>query len=222
MPNEMEVGLAVDDRIKCLEKEVFRLQESLRFLVRYDLLTGCWNRAGILDILRQEAARLQRRQSDFAVIVFGADEFNSLNNQYGPYAGDAVLRAIARRVRPSVRPYDSLGRSGDNEFLIVAPGCRLGDALSMAERIRTLFAEECTDISQECTVDDSSEPPEERMIPVTLSLGVFASDELEDPGYLLTIAGGAFHLAKRKGGNRVITGDTLAMTYGSGPSRRPA
>ncbi len=192
--------------IRTLRKQLTNAQESINYLITHDPLTGCHNRAGILDALRCETTRLKRQECEFGVLVFGADRFRKLNHTYWEIPCDSVLRAIVRRVTSSIRPYDTLGRCGDSEFMIVAPGCTLRDAVTMAERIREIFDNEDTDISQEITFDDSCEPPKPRPIRVTLSVGVFSSSEVKEADALRRAAKEAYSRAKSEGGNKVVKG----------------
>jgi GGDEF domain-containing protein len=104
-----------------LYEDLRRAQEGLAFQARHDLLTGLWNRAAILDILHKETARSDRQRMPFAVIVVSIDGLSRINEAHGEIIGDAVLRAASRRISPAIRPYDSMGRTSGNQFLIVAP-----------------------------------------------------------------------------------------------------
>ncbi len=206
MQGETQVKLPDQERVLFLERELVRLREGISHIANHDPLTGCWNRHGILDMLRREMARVRRDHSHFGVIMLAVDQFKSLNAEHGELAGDAALRAVVRRIHPSVRPYDSIGRYQDNVFLIVAPGCELPNAVTMAERIRSLIAKEGTDVSQDFTPHDYDDPYAENRLPLTLSLGVFASDEIKDPEILFGVARAALDKAKLEGGNRVMVG----------------
>ena len=68
--------------------------------------------------------------------MIDVDHFKAINDSRGHGAGDAVLRIIASGIAAVVRPYDSVGRCGGEEFLIVAPGCGMAETWELAERVR--------------------------------------------------------------------------------------
>ena len=61
-----------------------------------------------------------------------------VNDNYGHLAGDAVLRELAKRIDSSLRSYDSVGRYGGEEFIILIPGSDGAGAAELAERLRAV------------------------------------------------------------------------------------
>jgi diguanylate cyclase (GGDEF)-like protein len=107
-------------------------------------------------------------------------------------AGDMVLCEVARRVTEMLRPYDSFGRYGGEELLIVLPECDATDALTIAERVRSGIAD------QPITTKFG-------LIPTSISLGVAMADKetlLFDE--LIRRADDALYQAKKEGRNRVV------------------
>jgi diguanylate cyclase (GGDEF)-like protein len=94
--------------------------------------------------------------------VANIDHFQDITATFGPVAGDAVLREVARRIRGTLRPPDSIGRSESDEFVMVLPGCDAPTAASLAEKFRARIDRRDVDTS-------------EAMIPVTVSLGVLTA-----------------------------------------------
>ena len=108
-----------------LQEQLVEAREALREQATRDGLTGLWNRTAIFDILQNELARSGRSGEPLIVLMADLDGFKPVNDHFGHMAGDAVLRQVAARMKASVRRYDSVGRYGGEEFLIVLPGCEI-------------------------------------------------------------------------------------------------
>ena len=171
-----------------LQKQL-AVSEGYRFQATHDSLTGVWNRAAILDILRGELQRAQREGIQVGVVLADLDHFKAVNDTYGHLAGDAMLREAGRRMASCVRLYDSVGRYGGEEFLIVLPACNVTSTLNQAERIRACLSEEPVNTR-------------EGRISSTMSLGVAAGSGENEMETLLRAADAALYRAKRAGRNR--------------------
>jgi diguanylate cyclase (GGDEF)-like protein len=121
-------------------RRISELEQQLRVKASHDALTGIYNRGAVIDILEKELLRLGREHQPVAIIFADLDHFKRTNDVYGHLAGDAVLREVTRRVGAVLRPYDSLGRYGGEELLIVLPACDAAGALEVAERVRSVVA----------------------------------------------------------------------------------
>lgn len=108
---------------------------AFKFQVSHDRLTGIWNRAGILELLRREISRAQRDNSFLSVALADIVGFNKINIALGEAEADEVLRAVSRAICDSIREYDSAGRYAADQFLIVLPNCDKKDALLVLDRI---------------------------------------------------------------------------------------
>jgi len=165
-------------------------KEALRREASRDGLTGLWNRKAILGILERDLLRAERDQKPVGLIMIDVDHFKAINDSHGHAAGDTALRTIADGIASVVRPYDSVGRCGGEEFLIVAPGCNLTEAWELAERVRS-HAASCS-----MTVGRST-------VQVSLSLGVATGKVAAETEKLLHAADAAMYQAKNAGRNRV-------------------
>ncbi len=103
-------------------RELLATREVLRQQATRDGLTGLLNRTAILEVLNREWKRADREKTGLAVIIADVDHFKRFNDTYGHIAGDEILNAIATRLKESIREYDSVGRYGGEEFLIVLTG----------------------------------------------------------------------------------------------------
>ncbi len=88
----------------------------------HDPLTGLANRTLLLDRLRLELARAGRTGGGVAVLYLDLDDFKAINDRWGHDGGDEVLVRVARRLARTVRPGDTVGRIGGDEFVVVCGG----------------------------------------------------------------------------------------------------
>jgi len=192
---ELKARLRVGIRILDLQQQLISARDSLRTQATHDPLTGLWNRGGIFEIMRRELDRARREKASLGVLMTDIDHFKRINDTHGHLAGDAVLHEVASRLLRVVRPYDSVGRYGGEEFLIIVPGCNLDSAIKQAERLRRSIGNESIAIGSGAS------------IPVTLSLGIAATADLgTDSNHLLQVADAALYRAKENGRNRIEWG----------------
>ena len=104
-----------------------------------DPLTKLLGRRGILGILEAEVARCLRGDASLGILMVAFDRLSLLGEEHGRSAVDAVLEDGARRVRNNVRIYDSVGRCGDQEFLVVLPDSDDQELSDIAERVRMMI-----------------------------------------------------------------------------------
>ena len=192
--NELRARLRVGQRILDLQDQLITAQDALRFQATHDSLTGLLNHGALLDTLHRELERAKRMQTALGVIMVDLDHFKNVNDTLGYLAGDEVLHAVAQRLVTAVRAYDSVGRSGGEEFIVLAPGCAPPELITQAERMRAMIAGDQFSTSA-------------GQIRLTASFGVagvsvMAGDNRERDS-LLSAADGALYQAKAKGRNRV-------------------
>jgi diguanylate cyclase (GGDEF)-like protein len=191
-PQELRARIHAGDRIIELEDRLIRAQEALRELATHDSLTGLLNRRASLDSLLAELNRGFRTGNPVCIVMADIDHFKRINDTHGHQTGDEVLREVARRMQSSLRRYDTVGRFGGEEFLLVLPGCSLEEGVKLAERICRLVRSEPVKVKNE-------------RIEVSISLGVAVANppvpaELEA---LLSSSDAALYRAKEAGRNRV-------------------
>jgi diguanylate cyclase (GGDEF)-like protein len=171
-------------------KRILELQEQLVSQARHDSLTSLLNRTAILEVLQKELIRSVRKETPVAVIMTDLDHFKNVNDTYGHLAGDAVLREAARRMSATLRAYDSVGRYGGEEFLVIAPGCSVTGGAELAERLRECIRGGPIDFSG-CAIF------------TTMSFGVAATSDVKQVNQVLLMADEALYAAKKAGRNRV-------------------
>ncbi|HEY2006636.1 MAG TPA: GGDEF domain-containing protein, partial [Solirubrobacteraceae bacterium] len=109
---------------------------ELRELASCDPLTEVGNYRLLHERLEAEIARHDRDQAPLAVLLIDLDRFKQVNERRGHAAGDDVLRRVARTLRETVRPQDTVARQGGDEFAVLAPDTDAEGAAMLAARIR--------------------------------------------------------------------------------------
>lgn len=115
-------------------------QFELRLLASLDGLTGAMRRSSFMATAARDMDLAAQKGSPLSCLMIDADNFKSLNDQFGHAVGDDALVAIAKAINDQLRRGDSLGRLGGEEFCVSLPGAELSGALSVAERMRAAIA----------------------------------------------------------------------------------
>ncbi len=191
MPQELEVRLRAGRRILDLQQSLQEALEIQRYQAQHDPLTGILNHGEILKVLEQELTRAERQGGNLALIMGDLDHFKRVNDTFGHLTGDAVLVEVAERLRRNIRLYDTVGRYGGEEFLLVLPGCAAEEAKQIAARVLNSMQ------SQPILFQNNE-------IVVTISLGL-AFNKVGERTEIIEIvqaADSALYQAKQNGRNR--------------------
>ena len=176
---EMGLAQALADSVAVALEHVRVLEELARTveLTSVDPLTGITNRRGW-----DRALGLRLEQSaELTLGLIDIDHFKRYNDSYGHQAGDELLRDCTRAWQAAMRDADLLARYGGEEFGILLSGLDLGQAVTIAERVR------------------SATPAR-----VTASMGLAPARPGEHPTSLIARADAALYQAKRAGRDRLV------------------
>jgi diguanylate cyclase (GGDEF)-like protein len=137
----------LDDVVAVVMASLERAERSqrLRQEVETDPLTGVGNRRRASAALRAAFGRAERLGEDVSVLAFDLDHFKRVNDVLGHDVGDKVLVAFATFLLEQVRVYDTVARTGGEEFIIVCPGTDAFGARTLAERLRSKVSAACAE-----------------------------------------------------------------------------
>jgi len=138
----------LDEIMAALLGSVERMETArrLRQEVETDPLTGVGNRRRAAAALRAAIGRAERTGEEVAVLAFDLDHFKRVNDGLGHEVGDKVLVAFANVLVEQVRVYDSVARTGGEEFIVVCPGTDAYGARALANRLRPRITAECAEV----------------------------------------------------------------------------
>ena len=174
-----------------LEIRKVLLYETIEELAITDGLTSLYVRRYFFERLNEELNRSKRYKFKFACLMIDIDDFKKTNDSYGHLVGDAILRALGRIIKESVREIDIAARYGGEEFSLILPETPSESAMLVAERIRKKVEEKVFRVYDE-------------KIKTTISIGVsvYPEDALKGKD-LVGCADKALYAAKAAGKNVV-------------------
>lgn len=168
-----------------------RQAEAMRVLATTDALTGIANRRHLIDIGNQTFMAALHHGHVFSVLMLDIDKFKSINDRWGHPTGDRVIQIMAQLITASLRPQDTGGRLGGEEFAVILPATDVSTAFALAEQLR-----QSVQAAQVLHSDGTS------AVPFTTSIGV-ATLLPSDGSFnaLLQRADRALYRAKHQGRN---------------------
>ena len=119
--------------------EVRDLMGQMRLQTLEDPLTGLWNRRYLEARLQEEQERLRRTGEPFSLAMVDLTDFKTVNDRYGHFVGDLVLREVASCLKTSVRSSDVVARFGGDEFLVLFPRTGPDGAEEVMHRFEALL-----------------------------------------------------------------------------------
>jgi diguanylate cyclase (GGDEF)-like protein/PAS domain S-box-containing protein len=188
---------------QCTLRDVRARKEAearVRYLALHDALTGLPNRTLFMDRLSQDIARARRANSHVGLLLLDLDHFKNINDSLGHFVGDALLEAVAQRLRSVLRDCDTPARLGGDEFVIAA-----GDLTDVegAERLALRISEV---LAPEFLIEGHT-------LRISTSIGIsLFPDDGDNAATLLQAADTAMYQAKRNGrGNYRLFSKDLTM-----------
>lgn len=179
--------------------ERHRAAAELRRAAQVDSLTGLPTREGVLELL--EDLTIGPGRATVAVVCAGVDDFRRVNSSLGHATGDAVLAALARRLREELPEGCTAARLSGDEFVVICPDHRgVGEPRDVARVVADV-------LSGGMIVDG-------RPVRLTASAGVagWVVGRRSTAADLLRFAEVAMHDAKRTGERVAVATETMVAS----------
>ncbi len=188
MTNSDQLQTRLDAAERQLEKQTRQI-ESYLTEARTDGLTGLFNRRAFDQKLEEMFIGYRNGGRSFVVVLIDVDKFKSINDTHGHQAGDRVLKQLAQMLRMQLDNAIIVSRFGGEEFSIIMNG-PLRIAAERMNELRKLVAKSMMDTG-------------EKLIEVTISIGLSEPREDLVVGPVLRRADESLYAAKNIGRNRV-------------------
>ncbi len=123
-----QIGMAVDNA---------QLYEQALELAFTDGLTGLYNRRYLMEQIEREFKRVERSEGSLSLMMIDLDGLKGINDRFGHYEGDGVLRGLGGIIKANTRASDVAARWGGDEFMLLTPETSSKGARRIGERIRS-------------------------------------------------------------------------------------
>jgi two-component system cell cycle response regulator len=189
---ELMARIRAGKRIVDLQKELLETNKRLERLSITDGLTNLYNHRYFQDELARAFEESVRYGRPLSLAIVDLDYFKKVNDSYGHAVGDEVLKAVSKLFQESIRSTDLAARYGGEEFGVMMPETELHDAMTFAEKIRTL-------------IESAPIQTQAGHVPVTVSIGVASvpHPKIHAAKELIVAADNALYRAKNGGRNQV-------------------
>lgn len=187
-----------------ISKDKYYISKKIASLIRYDQIyialvkkikksiyqstidstTKVYTRAFLDDYLTRNDQSLQK----FSTLVIDIDKFKSINDRYGHYAADGVLRNIAALIKSNIRSTDIVARYGGDEFIVIMKDISENELIEVTRRIQNVIVNsnldniKCSVSIGGCYLDSNSS--------MTIKKAIFIADKY-------------MYIAKQQGGNSI-------------------
>lgn len=167
-----------------------------------DPLIGINNRRRFDRVLTEEIARANRYGIPLSMLLLDIDHFKKVNDTYGHYVGDLVLKRLGKLIKNVVRQTDIVARYGGEEISIILPHTRIKTAGELAERLRREV--------EKTTMVSADEHEGNEAVSITVSIGgAGLTKGISESHVLIKKTDEALYKAKQAGRNRVVIEDDL-------------
>ncbi|MCP3965990.1 MAG: diguanylate cyclase [Lentisphaerae bacterium] len=179
-------------------------EERIQHIALHDNLTGLPNRNLFFDRLNYAIFHAGRYQHSVALLYIDIDGFKPVNDTFGHYIGDKVLKKIAKRIKSCIRDTDTAARLGGDEFAVILQDIQQREFASIvAKKIIKSIANPIIIKTKRCILGAS------------IGISTYAHDATK-PDVMLQQADIAMYNVKRMGKNNYLFYEFSKFTLDKG------
>jgi diguanylate cyclase (GGDEF)-like protein/PAS domain S-box-containing protein len=169
-----------------------QLQQKLRELSYQDSLTKIYNRRFFFERFSDQLELYTQDKMPLSVVILDVDHFKEINDGYGHFAGDHVLKQLVSLIQALVGKEINLARFGGDEFIFSLEGYSIQRSMDLAEDLHYKVQHNAFSFGQ-------------TPIPLTISIGLSDVTLFDtDTASIIARADKALYMAKTQGRNRVV------------------
>lgn len=148
-----------------------------------DTLTGLANHKHLQEELSKQIHLAEQANSQLSICIFDISNISQINRELGHAKGDEIIRAVAHKIKQSIRNTDFAGRYGGDEIAVLMPNTPLEEAKYIAEYLSYTLS---------CVIVDA-------VGPIKVSSGIASYPVAsKDQEKLLVLAEQAMYISKSK------------------------
>lgn len=185
---------SADRRLLETNQQLKQLNDEFKLLSITDPLTGLFNRRHFDELMENEVSMSNRHGDPNSILLIDIDFFKAINDTYGHYVGDVVLKALTKTLQENIRHTDAICRLGGEEFAILCKRADKIGAMELAEKLREI-------IEKTPMIPDTDDE-----LMITISVGVASVPDgngKTTPKQLYKDVDTALYYSKNNGRNRV-------------------
>ncbi|MDG6778312.1 diguanylate cyclase [Thiomicrorhabdus sp. zzn3] len=177
----------LEQEVRKRTEELRRALEEMESISIQDKLTGLYNRHKLDTTLLEYINLAHRYYAPFGLIILDLDNFKEINDAFGHYAGDKLLKGVSERLKKGCRKTDVIGRWGGDEFMILVPKADRKAIMSLGNHLRDTVQDSIFDVS----------------VKLTISIGMTLYEEGDQMEDMILRADQALYESKRANRNQV-------------------
>ena len=185
---------SADRRLLETNRQLKQLNDEFKLLSITDPLTGLFNRRHFDELMETEVGLSNRHGDPNSILLIDIDFFKAINDTYGHYVGDIVLKTLTGVLQENLRRTDAICRIGGEEFAVLCKRADKSGAMEIAEKLRAVIEK------TPMTPDGDDE------LTITVSIGVASvpcNTKGTTPKQLFKDVDTALYYSKNHGRNRI-------------------